>query len=314
MKEIIPPVERSLIENELTESTMICKTFKANRQVHIIDCHNAPNTLREIGRLREVTFRDASGGTGKEIDLDEFDLSPKNPFKQLIVWDPTDREIIGGYRYIEGHKLEINEDGNVSTPTAHLFDFSKEFIANYLPYTIELGRSFVQPAYQPQNNPRKGLFSLDNIWDGLGALVFSKPETKYFFGKITMYLSYDKYARDLILFFLNKHFGDRDKLVVPHEPLTYFGDASEYEKLFNADNYEDDYKILNKEVRKRETHIPPLVNAYMNLSKTMLFFGTSLNKEFGDVEESGILLFIDDVKEEKKERYIDLVINKNKEE
>jgi hypothetical protein len=302
MQPIIEPIDRSLLEQELTPDKFVRNTNNGNNEIYIVTWHNAPQVTREIGRLREITFRDAGGGTGLDCDLDEFDMA-EEPFQQLLVWNPRDREIIGGYRFIHGKRLKVHANNTVDTPTAELFSFSPRFIKDYLPYTIELGRSYVQPAYQPTIDIRKGMYSLDNIWNGLGAIVMQHPDVKYFFGKITMYPHFNSEARDMILYFMKKYFGDKDNLVSPIHQLAHETDNDVLEKLFDGGNYDKDYKILVQHVRMLHENIPPLVNAYMNLSSTMLFFGTSLNPGFGDVEETGILVTIDDIYDFKKERH-----------
>jgi hypothetical protein len=304
MQEIIDPIDRDLIEKELTPERFVKLTNSGGNEIYIVSYQNAPNTVREIGRLREITFRDAGGGTGLDCDLDEFDIEEENPFLQLFVWDPREKEIIGGYRFIHGKTLSRHKEGHINTPTSELFHLSDKFIEEYLPYTIELGRSFVQPNYQPTVNLRKGMYALDNIWNGLGAILIQNPDVKYYFGKITMYPHYNVEARDLILYFLRKYFGDKNNLVYPHEPLELETPKAFLSEMFTGGSYDKDYKILVHEVRARHENIPPLVNAYMNLSSTMLFFGTSLNPGFGDVEESGILVTLDDVYDFKKDRHL----------
>lgn len=302
MKDIIKPIDRKLLEKELNEETFVRNTNNGNREIYIIDVHNAPNTLLEIGRLRELSFRAAGGGTGEETDIDEFDTM-KVPFRQLLVWDKDDKEIVGGYRFLEGHKFVIHGQ-DVHTPTAHLFRFNQNFIEQYLSKTIELGRSFVQPAFQPTVDIRKGMYSLDNLWDGLGFLTVNCPEIEYFFGKFTMYPHFNSEARDMIHYFLNKYFPDPDLLVESHKPLGYKTDLKGFSEILNNEKYTDDYKALNTFVREKGENIPPLVNAYMNLSPTMRNFGTAINDTFGDVEETGILIRISDIYEKKKERHI----------
>ena len=302
MQSIIEPIDRSLLQKELTPDKFVRNTNNGNNEIYIVTWHNAPEVTREIGRLREITFRDAGGGTGKDCDLDEFDMA-EEPFQQLLVWNPRDKEIIGGYRFIHGNRLKVHSDNTVDTPTAELFRFSPGFIKDYLPYTIELGRSYVQPAYQPTIDIRKGMYSLDNIWNGLGAIVMQHPDIKYFFGKITMYPHFNVEARDMILFFMKKYFADIENLVSPIHPLEQKTDIELLEDIFVGGDYDKDYKILVQKVRHLHENIPPLVNAYMNLSSTMLCFGTSLNPGFGDVEETGILVTIDDIYDFKKERH-----------
>jgi hypothetical protein len=302
MKTIIPPVDKRLLEEELTKDRLLRKTNNGSNLIYIVNEINAPNVVREIGRLREVTFRDAGGGTGEELDLDTYDYG-EHGFEQMIVWDPREKEITGGYRYIECKNLEI-EGTVVHSPTADLFNYSKKFIDNYLVHTIELGRSFVQPLYQPAFNLRRGMFALDNLWDGIGALIIENPDIKYLFGKVTMYPDFDKLARDMILFFLHKYFPDPEKLIEPIEPLEIFTSEKILNSIFTGCNYEEDYKILVQKVRKLGENVPPLVNAYMNLSSTMKTFGTALNDHFGNVEETGILVTVKDIYDVKKDRHI----------
>ncbi len=306
MQEIIDAIDRSLLETELTPDKFVKRTNSGNNEIYIVTCHNAPNIVRQIGRLREITFRDAGGGTGLDCDLDEFDTDTENPFQQLFVWDPREKEIIGGYRFIHGKTLRRHENGKINTPTSELFHLSEKFIEQYLPHTIELGRSFVQPNYQPTVNLRKGMYALDNIWNGLGAILNQNPDVKYYFGKITMYPHYNVEARDLILYFLQKYFGDKNELVYPHKRLEIKTPESFMAEKFTGGSYEKDYKILVHLVREKHENIPPLVNAYMNLSSTMLYFGTSLNPGFGEVEESGILVTLDDIYDFKKDRHMSM--------
>ena len=301
---IIDPVDTNLIEAELTEECFLRDTNKAGNKIYVVDAHTAPNTMREIGRLREIAFRLAGGGTGKECDIDEFDTMDP-PCKQLIVWEPESRLILGGYRFICGRDIRLDEAGRPRIATAHMFNFSDEFLSDYLPYTLELGRSFVRPEYQSSRAGAKAIYVLDNLWDGLGSLTVVNPDIKYLFGKVTMYPSYMQTCRDMILYFMNKHFPDHDHLVSPITALPTDYDAADMERLFVGGDFKSDYKILNAEVHKYGLSIPPLVNAYMSLSPTMRMFGTAINDEFGNVEESGILLAVSEILEEKKRRHIE---------
>lgn len=303
MKTVIPPVDKALIEAELTPEKFVRKTHNGNNHIYIFDYRDSPNLMRELGRLREITFKDSGGGTGNEIDIDEFDLGDK-PFRQLIVWNPEEKEIVGGYRFAQGSNFQIDKNGDVLSPTAELFKFSPKFIKEYLPWSIELGRSFVQPNYQPQINLRKGMYSLDNIWDGLGAIVIDNPGFKYLFGKVTMYPQYDHLARDLVLYFLQRFFPDPDQLLVPIEELPLRHDKKYLASIFTGSTYEENYKILIQRVRAQNENVPPLVNAYMSLSSTMKTFGTALNRGFGNVEETGIIVTINDIYEFKIDRHI----------
>jgi len=303
MEQIIPPVDPHLLEVELTESKFLRNTNNGHNRIYVFTAHDSPNLMREVGRLREITFRDAGGGTGKSIDIDEFDTM-EVPFHQLMVWNPKEKEIVGGYRFIHGRDIPCNQKGCLNSATAELFEFSNRFVRDYLPESIELGRSFVQPNYQPQVNFRMGMYSLDNLWDGLGAMIIENPELKYFFGKMTMYPDYHRPSRDIILYFLRKYFPDTETLMTPREPVIIETPDAEMAKLFSAATYEENYRILVHEVRKHNENVPPLVNAYMNLSPTMRTFGTAINHGFGEVEETGILINIDDIYPRKKERHL----------
>lgn len=312
MEDIIAPIDKEVLKSELMEDKRLRFTNKSNNEIYIVTWKNAPNVLKEIGRLREIAFRAAGGGTGKSMDLDEYDLM-ENPYQQLIVWDPEAEEILGGYRYLLGDEVEFDADGKPLLATAHMFNFSEKFLKDYLPTTIELGRSFVTLEYQSTRAGSKGLFALDNLWDGLGALTVVMPQVKYFFGKMTMYPSYNRFGRDMILYFLKKHFNDKDKLITPMQPLLIETDEKVLEKLFCYDTFKEDYKVLNTEVRKLGYNIPPLVNAYMSLSPTMRMFGTAINDGFGDVEETGILIAVDEILEEKRVRHIESYLREHPE-
>ncbi len=304
MEEIIPRIPVDVIKSELTPEKKLRMTNKSNNEVYVVTWQDSPNVVREIGRLREIAFRTAGGGTGKSLDLDEFDTCD-NPYKQLIVWDPETEEILGGYRYILGKDWQVDEQGQPILATSHMFRFSDKFMREYAPWTVELGRSFVAVEYQGAQRGRKSIFALDNLWDGLGAIAVIEPSVKYFFGKFTMYPSYDRMARDMILYFLNKHFPDPDNLVFPMEPLKLEHDDAIFKALFTETDFKQDYRILNREVRALGYNIPPLVNAYMGLSPTMKLFGTAINDGFGDVEETGILIAVDEILQEKRMRHID---------
>ncbi len=303
MKEIIAPIDVNLIKSELTEDKLVRRTNAGNNLIYLIDAHDSPNTMREIGRLREYTFRTAGGGTGEEVDIDEYDTA-EVPFKQLIVWSEEYNEIISAYRFILGRDVPLDENGYPHTPTSKLFRFSEKFIKGEWQETIELGRSFVQPKYQATNSLRLGLFSLDNIWDGLGALIVDYPEVKYFFGKMTMYNSYNRMARNMILGFLQKHFQGDPELVAPFEPAVISRSKRSILDLFSH-SLAEDFRTLNKNIRDLKTSIPPLIKSYMSLSPSMRYFGASANPEFGPVEEIAILINVNEIYEDKKKRHID---------
>jgi hypothetical protein len=307
-KDIIAPIDKELLEAELTKDKLLRTTNKSNNEIYIITAHDSPNVMREIGRLREIAFRYYGGGTGEEVDIDEFDTM-EDAYRQLVVWSPEEKMILGGYRFLCGSDVSFDKDGKPLLATSHLFNFSEKFIKDYLPYTVELGRSFVTLEYQnTRSGAAKGLFVLDNLWDGLGALSVVDPTLKYYFGKVTMYNTYNENARDMLLYFLSLHFSDKENLITPIFPLKTNSDMEQLKEMFPHQDFKENYKILNHEVRKFGINVPPLVNAYMSLSPQMRVFGTAVNHEFGEVEETGILIAINEILEDKKKRHIETYI------
>ena len=303
MEKIIDRVSVDLLKAELTPDKKLCDTNKAGNEIYVVDCFNAPNVLREIGRLREIAFRDSGGGTGLACDLDEFDQQEDRLYKQLIIWDPDSEGILGGYRYILGPDVHFDAEGQPLLASAHLFRFSERFIKDYLPHTIELGRSFVTPEYQSSKAGAKVIFALDNLWDGLGALMLMHPRMMYYFGKMTIYPDYDKNSLALIQRFLYKHFPDPDALIVPKEPYRVDVDGRLLDLILKDQDFKQDYRNLKDAVRRLGTGIPPLVNTYMNSSPTMKMFGSSINDDFFDSIETGILINFDEMYADKRDRH-----------
>ncbi|MDR1344953.1 MAG: GNAT family N-acetyltransferase [Tannerellaceae bacterium] len=304
-QDIINPIDRSLLKAELTSDKLLRRTNKSNNEIYITTAHDSPWVMQEIGRLREIAFRYHGGGTSKPADIDEFDTM-EGAYRQLIVWNPKEEEILGGYRFLCGSDVRFDTEGRPILATSHLFNFSRKFIEDYLPYTVELGRSFVTLEFQmTREGSTKGLFVLDNLWDGLGALSVVDPTLKYFFGMMSIYNTYNQDARDMVLYFLSRHFPDVDKLITPICPLQTNPDVVRMEAIFHSDNFKENYKTLTQEVRKFNINVPPLVNAYMSLSPKMRCFGTATNHKFGEVEDTGILIAIGEILEEKKRRHIE---------
>jgi hypothetical protein len=303
MKPVVDPLPKSQILAQLSKDKLLRKTNNGNNEVYVFDANNSPALMHEVGRVREITFRHAGGGTGKEIDIDDFDTDKEDPQQQLIVWDPENQDIIGGYRFYHYKKPCIKCD-ITKLASSDYFNFSEKFLTRYFPHLMELGRSFVHPDYQSGNKGRKSLYALDNLWDGLGALMIENPHIKYLFGKVTMYRHFNQRARDMILYFLRRHFNDPENLVIVKDPADIDIHEETMKQIFKGRTYKENYKILSQEVRKLNENIPPLINAYMNLSPTMRTFGTFINHKFGDVEETGIMITLRDIYVEKINRHL----------
>ena len=297
MEPIIPAVETSLLLKEL-EGHLLRPSNKADNLIYDITSHECPNVMREIARLREISYRDGGGATGKEMDIDEMDLMDK-PYHQLIVWDPEHQQIIGGYRYLVGSDAEIR-DGQPFITSAHLFHYSERFIRDYLPNTIEFGRAFVQPMYQQREMGVKALFALDNIWDGIGAVMHNHPEVRWMIGKVTIYPDYNLTARNLIYDYLHRYHRGEEGLFEPYHPLP----VPVIDSPFTGDDPQENYHILQRAVREQGTVIPPMFSAYLNLTNDLQFFGNAINDELANVYETGIMVDLQTVYPEKKERYI----------
>jgi hypothetical protein len=294
MQRIIPPVAKKFLEQELTRVTFLRKANRGGNFLYTFSGREASSLMREVGRLREESFRGAGGGTGREVDIDSYDTS-EAPYEQLIVWDPTERQVLGGYRFKICDGDTVDAEGKVRLSTAELFRFSDNFKRAYIPYMIELGRAFVRPSHQATRHSHKGLHVLDNLWDGLAAIAAGNPDKRYFFGKVTMYQQYNVEARNCLLYFLEKHFADTEALLAPVRPLETHMDREALHRIFNQRTIEDDYRILSRSVRRLGEVVPSLIRSYMRLSPTMKVFGTAINPHCGDVEETALMVTIRDI-------------------
>lgn len=302
---IIDPIDVQLLKSELNDKTFLRRTSRGGNEIYIVNNENSPNVLREIGRLREVSFRAVGGGSGKECDLDHFDLEDKACF-QLVLWNPDEDEIIGGYRFTRWKLASFHENGQPYVNTEHLFDFSQEFIDNYFPACVEMARAFVQPKYQSAQGGRKALFALDNLWDGIGGIVATDPSVKYLTGKVTIYSTSPEMSRKAMVYYLDKYLGDRNGWLKSKNPETWTAEqAAFFEEMFVGEDYKENYKILNNYVKSLGDSIPPFIHLYINLSPTMRTFGTTFDPDFGDCYDTAMMITIADIYPDKYERYIE---------
>ena len=265
MKKIIPPVDRELLKAELNPDRHLRQTNRAGNELYVVG-PDAVNVIKEIGRLREIAFRNDGGGTGEALDIDKFDTDPAYGYRQLVLWDPEAEEIIGGYRFCLCDEAVYDRNGQPILTSSHMFEFSKKFLRDYLPYTMY------------------------------------KDRLKYFFGKMTIYPDYQPEAREMVMYFLKKYFGEKADLIKIRKQIK-IDNPRRFHKLFNGKDYKENYKILKTEVLKLGVSIPPLVNTYMNLSPSMIYFGTGINDEFADVLDSGILITFEEMYPDKIDRH-----------
>ena len=301
---IIEPIDVALLKSELNEKTFIRNTIRGNNEIYVVNNETAPNVLKEIGRLREVAFRAVGGGSGTPCDLDHFDIEDKACF-QLVVWNPEADEIIGGYRFTKWALASFHENGQPYVNTEHLFDFSQKFLDEYFPYCLEMARAFVQPKYQSAQMGRKALFALDNLWDGIGALVASDPSVRYLAGKVTIYSSSPELSRKAMVYYLDKFFGDREGLITSKNPERWTEEqAVMFDEMFTGATVKENYQILNNFVKSMGDTIPPLIHSYIGLSDTMKTFGTTFDPDFGDCYDTAMMITVADIYKEKFSRYI----------
>ncbi|MEI6774482.1 MAG: GNAT family N-acetyltransferase [bacterium] len=300
MQDIIPPVEKNLIIHELSQKGPAKITKRLGHEIHLISAIDCPYTMHELGRLQEITFRYAKGGTGNSVDIDEYDYL----FRHLLVWNPIDQDIVGGYRLELMRNLV--QGPIIHSPTGKLFNFSQKFVRDYLPTTLELGRSFIQPKYQPRVDARRGMFSFFNLFSGLEYLVTLYPEIQYLFGKFTMYPSYNVEARDLLLSYLLHRFPDHERLVRPKKEfrLKYIHrNLILLQSILSQVTLKGEKKSLEGCLDQYGENLQPLVDIYMGLSDTMKTFGTAIHGDFGNTHETGMLITVSDIYSGIREKY-----------
>ncbi len=306
MEQIIDPIPVELLKQELNDKTFLKKTNKAGNEVYVVNYENAPNVLKEVGRLREITFRAVGSGSGTCCDIDHFDVEDRACY-QIIVWNPDADEIIGGYRFTRLKDASFREDGQPYINSAKLFKFTPEFVEKYFPYALEMARAWVQPKYQSREMGVKSLFALDNIWDGIGGLIARDPEIKYLMGKVSMFATSPRPSLEAMIYFLEKFCGDKENLISGINPECVCVERkAELDELFCGADLKENYKLLNNYVCSLGDKIPPLIHLYLNLTSSMKTFGTVMDPNFGEEFDTEMIICVDDIYPDKYERYIKL--------
>ena len=281
---------RQNIAGELSPKCFV--TRSAGLDIYMVDAESAPRALTEIGRIRELEFRREGGGTGKDVDLDRYDLlSPR--YRQLIAWDPQEEEIVAMYRFFRGADLG---DSGGELASAEIFEFSPRFLSDYLPHTIELGRSVVN---RSARRSYRGLFA---VWSGLGALVREYSDARYFFGKFTVSPTLNSQLRRAMYAMLSQWCGGDSGLVSPRPDCQIFYDHAAWEQ---GVSFKDDLSRLVVFASGHGASIPPLVLSYARLTDKLQVFGTALNSQFGNVEETAILIPIEYISARIRQQFID---------
>jgi hypothetical protein len=259
--------------------------------------------MQEVGRLRELTFREAGAGFGKKVDIDDYDIG-EHCCKQLIVWDPIKKEIVGGYRFNLFYDLKNKNLNDTPLSNKSFYNVSNKFVSDYIPYLVELSRAFIQPMFQPKYAGRRAAFSLDNIWDGLGALVIKYPFLKYYFGRLTFFSNYNATVRDSIFYFFQKHLKGDTFLLQAKSPLSLDTPISYIKKKINMSDIKEDYKSLQLIAKEHNTVIPPLMKSYYNASSSLKVFDPVFDSYFGSSYAAAIIVTIKDIYPSYVKRYI----------
>lgn len=290
---IAHPVNSKALKKALYQSRLLGET-KDHKKIFLYQFKDDCPVMQEVARLRELTFRTVEEGTGEAQDLDKYDVY----YSHLVLWDDIDLEIVGSYRIGEGHKI-MDEYGVEGFYSNSLFKLNKAFQA-YLPNSIELGRSFVQPRYWGQRN-------LDYLWYGIGAYIREQPGTKYLFGPVSMSNAYPHQAKEVIISFYKQQFGSDLSLATAKTPFIISDQAQQFAaEEFNED-YKTSYKILNSELKKLGVKVPTLYKQYVELctDKGCHFIDFNIDPDFNNCIDSLIMVELDKITDKKKQRYIE---------
>jgi len=289
---IAHPEERARLRKELKKAQLLGKTSDG-KQIYLFDAFVESALMREVGRLREMTFRMVEEGTGDKRDIDTFDLQ----YRHIILWDEEELEVAGAYRIGEGAKLM--EKGFKGFYANTLFEYLDAFepIAKE---GIELGRSFVQPRYW-------GSRALDYLWQGVGAYLRAHPEVKYMFGPVSLSKTYPRIAQEMMVFFYSFYFPSFKEYVRPKTPFVLKRDEKEaLKERFTCKEYREDFGRLKRQLQAMDLSVPTLYKQYSELCEEggCQFVGFNVDSHFGDCLDGFIVMEIAKIKPAKKERYM----------
>ena len=287
------PVNSKALKKALYQSQLLGET-KDGKKIFLYQHQDDCPVMQEIARLRELTFRTVEEGTGLTEDMDKYDVY----YSHLVLWDENDLEIVGSYRIGEGNKIMATQ-GVDGFYTHTLFDFNSAF-QKYLPQSIELGRSFVQPRYWGQR-------SLDYLWYGIGAYLRNNPEIKYLFGPVSMSNAYPQQAKEVIISFYQQQFGSQQELATAKQPFIIPEKTRQFAESEFNDDYKTSYKILNSELKKLGVKVPTLYKQYVELctDKGCHFIDFNIDPDFNNCIDSLIMVELDKITDKKRQRYIE---------
>lgn len=293
-KNVIHPIDRKLIKRELSDSQILGRT-KDDKKIILTEFENSPNVLKEIARLREITFRKVGEGTGKKRDIDDFDKY----YKHLVVWDEEELEIVGSYRIGIGKDIFLSK-GTEGFYTSTLFNFSSRFEDEVIKDSIELGRSFVQKKYWNSN-------ALNYLWQGIGAFISNNDWVKHLFGGVSISNNYSESAKNMIVYYFQKWFDDIDDFAESKNKFILSNKtADDLSKIFISDNYKEDYRILKNLLKPTGYTVPVLYKHYSELCNDngVKFLDFGVDPDFENCVDGLILVDVHKIKDEKRERFI----------
>ncbi|MCC6576602.1 MAG: lysophospholipid acyltransferase family protein [Flavobacteriales bacterium] len=278
-KEIVEAIDTHVLERELAGIQDLKLNTQAEFDLYLAGAHRIPNMLREIGRLREVTFRAVGEGTNKRIDLDEFDLY----YDHLFLWDREKRRLAGAYRIGDGARI-MPRYGRRGLYLSTLFRMDRA-MDRVLRRSFELGRSFIAQEYQRQRLP---LFML---WRGLLIHITSNPAHRYLIGPVSISSTYSHFSRALIMAYVERHHYDHDMaaLVTPRNRFRVKRDGPDSEALVQAS--EADMKKMDRliaEFDPHETAMPVLLKKYLLLNARII--GFNCDPHFNDALDGLMVL------------------------
>ena len=289
---IAHPVNRTDLINELKKAKLIGQTADG-KKIYLYDYTEDSIVLKELGRLREISFRKVGEGVNKKRDTDKYDIY----YQHIILWDENDLEIVGSYR-IGNSDFIFKNIGVKGFYSNNLFRFNEEFTP-YLKNSIELGRSFVQPKYW-------GTRALDYLWFGIGAYLKNNPNIKYMFGPVSISSSFPTVAKDMMVFYYNHYYGMTADLVEAKVPYSYSNNLAEIKELFDLNDKKKDFKFLKSTLANIGVSIPTLYKQYSELSQEngVKFLGFNVDDNFSDCIDGFILVEVEKIKDSAKQRYI----------
>tara|TARA_B100001063_G_scaffold131006_1_gene122443 strand:+ start:3898 stop:5610 length:1713 start_codon:yes stop_codon:yes gene_type:complete len=289
---IARPQKRQDLISELKSSQLIGET-NDGKKIYLYDYSDDSIVLKELGRLRELSFRKVGEGINKKRDTDKYDIY----YQHIILWDDNDLEIVGSYR-IGNADFIFRNIGVKGFYSNTLFKYTEE-LNPYLKDSIELGRSFVQPKYW-------GTRALDYLWYGIGSYLKNNPNIKYMFGPVSMSSTFPIIAKDLMIFYYSHYFKNSKQLVIPKLSYQYSNSVNEIKEQFILNDRKKDFKFLKSTLSSIGVAVPTLYKQYSDIAEDggVKFLGFNVDKEFSDCIDGFILVDVEKIKDAPRKRYI----------